>query len=120
MQESRNCLYWSVRSYLRDTLSSLSPAQDSPGDTTWVLPLQEERLGLAILEAEDLAIGADEELALIGMSATSPCHSLSNFAIALVSSLCTCFHGTKEHTVAGSGCRDLPVQYLEMSRPSLH
>jgi len=49
---------------LRDTLSPLSAAENSPRNATRVLALKEKRLGLAILEAEDLAVGADEELAL--------------------------------------------------------
>lgn len=50
--------------YLRDALSPLSPAQDSPGDAARVLALEEERFTLAVLEAEDLAVRADKELAL--------------------------------------------------------
>ena len=50
--------------YLGDTLSALSPAENSPRDAAGVLALEEERLGLAILEAEDLAVAPDEELAL--------------------------------------------------------
>lgn len=50
--------------YLRDTLSPLATAENSPRNAAGVLALQEERLALAVLETEDLAIGADEELAL--------------------------------------------------------
>jgi hypothetical protein len=50
--------------YLRDTFSPLPPAQDCPGDAPRVLALEEERFTLAILEAEDLAVRADKELAL--------------------------------------------------------
>jgi len=53
-----------VATYLRDTLSPLSAAQDGPCDAAWVLALKEEGLGFAVLEAEDFAVGADEELAL--------------------------------------------------------
>jgi len=60
----RGVLYGLVRAYFRDTLPPLSPAQDGPGDAAGVLALKEEGLGLAVLEAEDLAIGAYEELAL--------------------------------------------------------
>ena len=42
----------------------LSSEKNGPGDSSWVLSLQEEGFGLAILESEDLAIGTDEELAL--------------------------------------------------------
>jgi len=50
---------------LSDTLSPLSPAQYSPGNATGILALEKERLGFPILEAEDLAVTADEELALL-------------------------------------------------------
>jgi hypothetical protein len=53
-----------VGAYLRDTLSPLATAENSPCDLTGVLALEEERLGLSALEAEDLAVRADEELAL--------------------------------------------------------
>lgn len=52
------------RSYLRDTLAVLSAEEDGPGDAAGVLALEEEGLGLSILETEDLAVTADEELAL--------------------------------------------------------
>lgn len=42
----------------------LSSEEDGPGDTARVLALQEQRLGFAILESEDLAIATDVELAL--------------------------------------------------------
>ena len=42
----------------------LSPVQDGPRDAAGVLALQEERLGFAILESEDLAVAADVELTL--------------------------------------------------------
>jgi hypothetical protein len=49
---------------LRDTLAVLATVEDSPGDAAGVLPLEEERLGLAILEAEDLAVATDVQLTL--------------------------------------------------------
>ena len=58
------------RLYLRDTLSPLSPAQHGPCNTARVLALQEERLALAVLEAEDFAISPDEQLALDMLSAS--------------------------------------------------
>ena len=42
----------------------LSAEQDSPGNSAGVLALEEEGFGLSILEAEDLGITADVELAL--------------------------------------------------------
>ena len=51
--------------YFRETLSPLSAAEDGPGDAARVLALQEERFGFAVLEAEDFAVAADEELALL-------------------------------------------------------
>lgn len=53
-----------VGAYLRDTLSPLATAENGPRDLTGVLALKEERLRLAVLETEDLAVRADEELAL--------------------------------------------------------
>ena len=52
--------------YLRDTLAVLSAVEDGPGDAAGVLSLQEERLRLAVLESEDLAVAADVELTLQG------------------------------------------------------
>jgi hypothetical protein len=52
------------RSYLRDTLFVLSAEQDSPGNSAGVLALEEEGFGLSILEAEDLRVTTDVELAL--------------------------------------------------------
>ncbi len=49
---------------LRDTLLVLATVQDSPGDPAGVLALAEERLGLAVLEAEDLGVPADKDLTL--------------------------------------------------------
>lgn len=42
----------------------LAAVEGGPGDEAGVLALQEERLGLAVLEAEDLAVAADVELTL--------------------------------------------------------
>lgn len=50
--------------YLRDTLLVLSSEQNSPGDPAGVLALEEEGFGLSILEAEDLRVATDVELAL--------------------------------------------------------
>lgn len=49
---------------LRDTLAVLATEQDSPGDAAGVLALQEQGLGLAVLETEDLAVATDEQLTL--------------------------------------------------------
>ena len=53
-----------VGSYLRDTLSPLATAENGPRDLAGVLALKEERLRLAVLETEDLAVRADEDFAL--------------------------------------------------------
>ena len=53
-----------VVAHLRDALLVLSAVEDCPGDPAGVLALEEERPGLAILEAEDLAITADVDHAL--------------------------------------------------------
>ena len=50
--------------YLRDTLSPLATAENSPCDLAGVLALEEEGLGFAVLEAENLAVATDVELAL--------------------------------------------------------
>jgi len=50
--------------YLRDTLLVLASVERRPGDTARVLALEEEGFGLAVLEAEDLAVAADVEFAL--------------------------------------------------------
>lgn len=49
---------------LRDTLLVLSSEKDGPCDSAGVLSLEEQRLGLSILESEDLAIATYVELAL--------------------------------------------------------
>jgi hypothetical protein len=51
-------------SYLRDTLAVLPPVENGPGNAAGVLALEEERLGLAVLEAEDLAVATDVQLTL--------------------------------------------------------
>lgn len=58
-----------VVAYLRDTLSPLATAENSPRDLAGILALEEKRLGLSVLETEDLAVRADEELALLYVSA---------------------------------------------------
>lgn len=50
--------------YLRDTLLVLATVEDGPGDTAGVLALEEKRLGLAVLETEDLAVATDVQLTL--------------------------------------------------------
>lgn len=42
----------------------LSPVEGGPGNAAGVLALEEKALGLAALEAEDLAVATDIELAL--------------------------------------------------------
>jgi len=42
----------------------LPAVQNGPGDAARVLALQEEGLGFAILEPEDLAVATDVQLAL--------------------------------------------------------
>lgn len=58
------CRWLSIVAYLRDTLAVLSAVEDGPCDTAGVLPLKEERLRLAVLESEDLAVATDVELTL--------------------------------------------------------
>lgn len=48
----------------RDTLAVLATVKDGPGNAARVLALEEEGLGLSILEAEDLAVAADVQLTL--------------------------------------------------------
>jgi hypothetical protein len=43
----------------------LATVQGSPGNAARVLALQEEGLGLSILEAEDLAVATDVQLTLL-------------------------------------------------------
>lgn len=45
----------------------LSSKEDSPGDAAGVFALEEEGFGFAVLEAEDLAVAADVELALFNV-----------------------------------------------------
>jgi hypothetical protein len=49
---------------LRDTLAVLATEENSPCDAAGVLALEEEGLGLAVLETEDLGVTTDEELTL--------------------------------------------------------
>ncbi len=42
----------------------LPSVESRPRNSTWVLALEEERFGFAVLEAEDLAIATDVELSL--------------------------------------------------------
>jgi hypothetical protein len=46
----------------------LSSEENCPGDTTWVLPLEEEGFCLSILEAEDLVVTANVEFTLLLIS----------------------------------------------------
>lgn len=66
----RVCLSW--MSYLRDTLLVLTSEKNGPGNATGVLALEEKRLALAVLEAKNLAVTTDVELALL-LSQISPC-----------------------------------------------
>jgi hypothetical protein len=50
--------------YLGDSLLVLSAEEDGPCDAAGVLALEEEGLGLSVLETEDLAVTADVDLAL--------------------------------------------------------
>lgn len=50
--------------YLRNTLAVLAAEENGPCNATGVLALQEQRLGLAVLETEDLAVATDVELTL--------------------------------------------------------
>ena len=53
-----------VMTDLRDTLLVLATVENGPSNATGVLALKEERLGLAVLEAEDLGVPADVDLTL--------------------------------------------------------
>lgn len=53
-----------VGTHLRDTLAVLATVQDGPGNAAGVLALEEEGLGLSVLETEDLGVTADVELTL--------------------------------------------------------
>lgn len=55
----------------------LSSEKDGPCNATGILALQEEGLGLAILESEDLAIATDVELALYAILSAFNLLSLS-------------------------------------------
>lgn len=50
--------------YLRDTLAVLATVEDGPGNAAGVLALEEQGLGLAVLETESLGVTADVELTL--------------------------------------------------------
>jgi hypothetical protein len=50
--------------FFRDTLLVLTAVEDSPGYPARVLALEEQGLGLSILEAEDLAVATDVQLTL--------------------------------------------------------
>jgi hypothetical protein len=43
----------------------LPPVEDGPGNAAGVLALEEQRLGLAVLETEDLAVATDVQLTLL-------------------------------------------------------
>lgn len=49
----------------------LPPIERRPRDTAGILSLQEERLGLAVLESEDLAVAADVEFSLFSYQTIS-------------------------------------------------
>ena len=66
---------------LRDTLLMLPAEEDGPCNPAGVLALEEQALGLAILETEDLAVTADVQLALNMPSA----HVHSNCSVAAAS-----------------------------------
>lgn len=53
-----------LNSYLSNSLAVLATVQDSPGNATGVLALEEEGLGFAVLETEDLGVSTDVELTL--------------------------------------------------------
>lgn len=52
----------------------LSAVKDGPGDLAGVLALEEERLGLAVLETEDLAVTTNVELALLHVTQSASCY----------------------------------------------
>lgn len=64
LDAARSIFRGSGASYLRDSLLVLSSEEDGPCDPARVLALEEQRLGLAVLETEDLGIATDVELAL--------------------------------------------------------
>ena len=53
---------------LGDPLLMLSSIEHRPCDPTRVLALEEKRFGFSVLEAEDLAVAADEDFALSHLS----------------------------------------------------
>jgi len=52
---------------LVDTLLVLAAEENSPGNPSGVLALEEERLGLPVHEAEDLGVTTNKELSLGGV-----------------------------------------------------
>lgn len=66
-------------SYLSDSLAVLATVQDSPGDAAGVLALEEEGLGLSVLETEDLGVAADVELTLQSSQSQHFCTSKDNY-----------------------------------------
>lgn len=62
----------SARTNLRDALLVLPAEENGPCDPAGVLALEEEGLGLSVLETEDLGVTADVELALYHASAKLP------------------------------------------------
>ena len=80
----------------------LSAVKDGPGDLAGVLALEEERLGLAVLETEDLAVTTNVELALLHVT-QSASHSYP-------SSCCVCFHlrHGRRRRGGGAAIRTLP------------
>lgn len=73
----------------------LSSEEDRPCDPAGILALKEEGFGLAVLEAEDLAITADVKLALFrNLSARSPSSRLTLIAISQSGKVCqSSIHG---------------------------
>jgi hypothetical protein len=66
----------------------LPPEESCPGDSARVLALQEKRLGLAILESENLAVATDVELAL-----ESHHQQLLRFPLSIPPRACCVLHG---------------------------
>lgn len=64
----------------------LAAEEDGPGDAAGVLSLQEQRLGLAVLEAEDLAVTADKDLTLLEKSIVS--HHIRHLCACIVPMCC--------------------------------
>jgi hypothetical protein len=64
IQQSKNQNPKGGTTDLRDTLAVLATEENSPCDAAGVLALEEQRLGLSVLETEDLAVTTDEQLTL--------------------------------------------------------